>query len=53
MAKGQKEEAEKQKLQVAEMAKRINRIEALEEELTAKIRERMLVILILLMIVFQ
>lgn len=44
MAKGQKEEAEKAKTQVAEMAKELTELEALEEELTAKIRERMLVI---------
>lgn len=44
MAKGQKEEAEKANTQVAEMAKELTELEALEEELTAKIRERMLVI---------
>ena len=44
MGKGLKEEAEKAKAQVVEMADELARLEQLEEELSAKIRERMLVI---------
>lgn len=44
MAKGLKEEAEQTKAKVAEIAKELAQLEQLEEELTAKIRERMLVI---------
>ena len=44
MAKGQKEEAEQAKAQVTSMAKELSALEAREEELSALIRERMLVI---------
>lgn len=44
MAKGLKEEAEKTKQQVAEVSKELLELEALEETLTARIREKMLVI---------
>ncbi len=44
MAKGMKEEAEQAKAQVTSMAKELSELEAREEELSALIRERMLVI---------
>ena len=44
LAKGQKEEAEKVKAQVAEMAEELAALEVKEEELKAEIRKRMLVI---------
>ena len=44
MAKGMKEEAEQTKLKVAELGKELEALEVREEELTAKIRERLLVI---------
>ena len=44
LAKGQKEEAEKVKAQVAEMAEELAALEVKDEELTAEIRTRMLVI---------
>jgi len=44
MAKGKKEEAEKNKAQVKEMAEELARLEKLEEVLAKEIRERMLVI---------
>ena len=44
MGKGLKEEAEATKAKVAGIAKELEELEALEEELTAGIRERMLVI---------
>ncbi len=44
MAKGMKEEAEQAKAQVTSMAKELSDLEAREEELSAMIRERMLVI---------
>ncbi|MBR1738736.1 MAG: serine--tRNA ligase [Ruminococcus sp.] len=44
MAKGQKEEAEKVKAEVTAMAEELAALEVREEELEAKIRERMLVI---------
>ena len=44
MAKGQKEEAEHVKMQVAEMADELAALEKREEELAAEIRKRMLVI---------
>lgn len=44
MAKGQKEEAEKVKAEVSAMAKELAELEVKEQELEAKIRERMLVI---------
>lgn len=44
MAKGLKEEAEATKAKVADIAKELEELEALEEKLTADIRERMLVI---------
>ena len=44
MAKGQREEAEAKKAQVAAMAKELTELEAREEELTAQIKERMMVI---------
>ncbi len=44
MAKGQKEEAEKVKAEVAAMADELTALEAKEEELKAEIRKRMLVI---------
>lgn len=44
MAKGQKEEAEQTKLQVADIAKQLAELEVLEEQLQEQIRERMLVI---------
>ena len=44
MGKGLKEEAEKTKAKVAEIAAELEALEKLEEELTAKIRERMMVI---------
>lgn len=44
MAKGQKEEAEETKKQVAAMSQELADLEVLEEKLTADIRERMLVI---------
>ena len=44
LGKGQKEEAEKVKAQVAEMAEELAALEVKEEELKAEIRKRMLVI---------
>ena len=44
MARGEKQEAEKAKAQVTAMAEELAELEALEEKLTAQIRERMLVI---------
>ena len=44
MGQGRKEEAEQAKAQVVEMAQELADLEKLEEELSAKIRERMLVI---------
>lgn len=44
MAKGQKEEAENLKSQVAQMAKELEALELREEECSAEIRKRMLVI---------
>ncbi|WP_071431502.1 serine--tRNA ligase [Angelakisella massiliensis] len=44
MAKGQKEEAEEAKKQVASMAQELTELETRLDELTGKIRERMLVI---------
>ena len=44
MAKGQKEEAEAVKAEVSAMAKELADLEVKEQELEAKIRERMLVI---------
>ena len=44
LGKGQKEEAEKVKAEVAEMADELEALEAKEEELKAEIRKRMLVI---------
>lgn len=44
MAKGQKEEAEQAKKSVADMAEEMNRLDAEVSELSAQIRERMLVI---------
>ena len=44
LAKGQKEEAEAVKAQVAAMAEKLEALEAREEELKAEIRKRMLVI---------
>ena len=44
MAKGQKEEAEAVKAEVSAMAKELADLEVMEQELEAKIRERMLVI---------
>lgn len=44
MAKGMKEEAERAKTQVTSMANELEELEAREEELSALIRERMLVI---------
>ncbi|MDO4944994.1 MAG: serine--tRNA ligase [Ruminococcus sp.] len=44
MAKGQKDEAEKVKSEVSAMAKELAELEVKEQELEAKIRERMLVI---------
>lgn len=44
MAKGMKEEAEQTKLKVAELGKELEALELREEELSAKIRERLLVI---------
>ena len=44
LGKGQKEEAEKVKTQVAEMAEELAALEVKEEELKAEIRKRMLVI---------
>ncbi len=44
MAKGRKEEAERAKTQVTSMANELEELEAREEELSALIRERMLVI---------
>ena len=44
LSKGQKEEAEKVKAQVAEMAEELAALEVKEEELKAEIRKRMLVI---------
>ncbi|NLK86611.1 MAG: serine--tRNA ligase [Clostridiaceae bacterium] len=44
MAKGMKEEAEKNKARVVEITKELGELEKLEEQLSAEIRERMLVI---------
>ena len=44
MAKGLKEEAEKTKQKVADIAVELEKLEALEADVTAKIRERMMVI---------
>jgi len=44
MAKGMKEEAEQTKLKVAELGKELEALEVREEELSTKIRERLLVI---------
>ena len=44
MAKGMKEEAEQTKLKVAELGKELEALEVREEELSAKIRDRLLVI---------
>lgn len=44
MAKGQKEEAEAVKKQVAESAKRLEELEKLEEELSAKVTDIMMII---------
>jgi seryl-tRNA synthetase len=44
MAKGMKEEAEKNKARVVEITRELGELEKLEEQLSAEIRERMLVI---------
>ncbi len=44
MAKGQKEDAEKKKEEVAAMAQELEELEKLEADLTEKIKERMMVI---------
>ncbi len=44
MGQGKKEEAEQTKAQVGEIAKKLEELEQLEEELSAKIKERMMVI---------
>lgn len=44
MAKGMKDEAEQTKLKVAELGKELETLEVKEEELSAKIRERLLII---------
>jgi seryl-tRNA synthetase len=44
MAKGMKEEAEKNKARVVEITNELGELEKLEEKLSAEIRERMLVI---------